>query len=71
MIQPTDNIWKALANTVRQYPELQSWFEAWQKGELERLPYAGQNSATQSGRCQVLMELVKLLNSAPDVVAKR
>lgn len=71
MIQPTDNVWKALAITVRQYPELHHWIRDWQVSELDRLPYAGQNSAVQSGRCQVLMELVKLLNNAPDTAAKR
>ena len=71
MIRPNENVVKALALMVRQYPEVLEWFEEWQRSELERLPYAGENSAVQAGRSQVLIEQVKLLRSAPELAAKR
>jgi hypothetical protein len=71
MIRPNDNVVKALALMVRQYPEVLEWFVEWQQSELERLPYAGENGAVQSGRSQVLIEQVKLLKQAPELAAKR
>jgi hypothetical protein len=71
MIRPSPNVVKALATVSRQYPELKEWLGEWRTLEVDRLPSVTQNVALAQGRCQVLVELTKLLNEAPDLAAER
>ena len=70
MKRPSPEVIKALANTVRQYPEVLEWLEGWRTEELSRLPNATQNTALAQGRCQVLLELSKLVKESPETAAK-
>lgn len=56
---------KALAILAKQYPEVLKVFEDWRDRELLELPTALVNPALSQGRCQVLIELVKLVSEAP------
>lgn len=71
MISPSNEILKVIATTSKSYPEFIRWFEEWKKGEMEKLPYALNNTGVQQGRAQVLTELVKLIKEAPEIVAQR
>ena len=70
MIKPEPQVVKALANVVRQYPELLEWIGEWRMHELEQLPSAVNNPTVYQGRCQVLSELYKLAKDAPSLAAK-
>ena len=69
MIRPTDEVVKAFASVVRQYPLILTFLTEWKAHELEQLPYALNTSAVSQGRCQVLAELVKLATNSPDLAA--
>lgn len=70
MIQSNPNVVKALALTVRTYPEILTWLEEWRMSELERLPQAITNPALFQGRCQVLSEVADFVKNAPAYAAK-
>ena len=70
MKRPSPEVIKALANTVRQYPEVLEWLEGWSTEELSRLPNATQNTALAQGRCQILTELSKFVSESPEIAAK-
>ena len=70
MKRPSPEVIKALANTVRQYPKVLEWLEGWSAEELSRLPNATQNTALAHGRCQILIELSKLIKESPETAAK-
>ncbi len=70
MVRPNPQVVKAMAATVRQYPELLEWLEDWRMHELENLPNALNNPAASQGRCQVLGELYKFAKESPEVAAK-
>lgn len=70
MIRPDEKVVKALAMTVRQYPEILEFLGEWRTRELEQLPRVLTNTAVSQGRCQVLSELFKLASDAPDHAAK-
>jgi hypothetical protein len=70
MMRPDPKVIKALAVTVRQYPEILDFLKDWRMHELEQLPQAVNNPALQQGRCQVLGELYKFAKEAPDMAAK-
>jgi hypothetical protein len=70
MIRPDEKTVKAFAATVRQFPEVLRFIEAWRMHELEQLPHAIHHSAVLQGRCQVLGELYKFAKEAPDIAAK-
>jgi len=70
MIRPEPHIVKGLAMAVRQHPEVLDWLDGVYKLEIKRLPYAVDNSAVSQGRCQMLMELVEFLRTAPAIAAK-
>lgn len=70
MIKPDPKVVKALAISVRQYPELLDWLKDWRMHELEQLPNAVNNPALLQGRCQVLGELYKFAKDAPEIAAK-
>lgn len=63
--RPTPELIRQLVQMQRQYPDVLTFFIAWRDRELGSLPYAVQNSAAYQGRCQVLTELVKLIETAP------
>lgn len=69
MIRPTDEVVKAFASVVTQYPQILTFLTEWKTHELEQLPYATGASAVSQGRCQVLAELVKLAINSPDLAA--
>ena len=71
MIRPTDEVVKAFALIVRQYPQVLTFLSEWKAHELEQLPFASGASAVSQGRCQVLAELVKLATNSPDLAAKQ
>lgn len=57
---------------VKQYPRFKDWLDRWLQAELNNLPFtADTRTGVQQGRCQVLMELSKFLQEAPDNAAKR
>lgn len=70
MIRPPPQVVRALAGMVRQYPDVLDFIHDWRMHELEALPLATQSPAVAQGRCQVLGELYKLLQSSPDFAAK-
>lgn len=70
MKRPDPKVVKALALTVRQFPEVQQWVDGWCTHEMEQLPSVGQNVALAQGRCQVLKELRDLLKKSPDLATE-
>jgi hypothetical protein len=70
VIRPDPKVIKALALSVRQYPELLDWLKEWRYHELEQLPSAVNNAALMQGRCQVLGEIYKLAKESPELAAK-
>lgn len=69
MIRPDPQVVKAMAATVRQFPALLDWLREWEMAELRRLPTAVDNTGIYQGRCQVLGELTKFANDAPNLAA--
>lgn len=69
MIRPDPQVVKAMAATVRQFPVLLDWLREWEMAELRRLPTAVDNTGIYQGRCQVLGELTKFANDAPNLAA--
>lgn len=70
MKRPSPDVVRALAVSVRQYPELRAWVTEWYRHELEQLPSVGQNVALAQGRCQVLKQLHDLIEKSPDYAAQ-
>jgi hypothetical protein len=70
VIRPDEKVIKALASTVRQYPELFEFLKQWRQHELEQLPQAINQPAVSQGRCQVLCELYRFAKDAPEIAAK-
>lgn len=70
MRKPDEKTIKAVANAVRQYPELLEWLGDWRTTELEQLQFAVGNPALSQGRCQVLSELYKFAKESPETAAK-
>jgi hypothetical protein len=68
MKYPEPKVIKALATTMRQYPELLEWIGEWKDRELDTLPFATTTPALSQGRCQVLCELYKFAKESPDHV---
>jgi flagellar motor switch protein FliG len=68
-MRPTAEVIKSMALMQRQYPEVASYISAWLEKELSQLPYASANPTLSQGRCQVLMELNKLIIEAPEMAA--
>ena len=69
MNRPEPQVIKALAASVRQFPVLLDWLREWEMQELRRLPQAVDNTGVFQGRCQVLGELTKFANDAPNLAA--
>lgn len=71
MIQPDQKVIDQMARSMGMYPELVVWFNEWKNRELERLPFTQRDAVgIAQGRCQVLTELCKLVNTARDHAAQ-
>lgn len=71
MTRPDPELLRLLANMSGQYPAFVEWLGEWRQRELETLPnVAPQAVAVAQGRCQVLTELLKLLQDSPELAAK-
>ena len=71
MIRPEPELVQMIARMGAHYPEIAKWLNDWRMRELERLPDIAPNIVqTAQGRCQVLTELCKLVNSSRDLAAK-
>lgn len=68
MVKPPPEVIVAIARASNM---LLPWITEWRQRELEQLPYVAPGSvATAQGRCQMLTELHRLVQDAPDVAAK-
>ncbi len=70
MKQPDNSVMRGLAHIVQNVPAVRDWLIECADIELNRLPQSVNNLAVAQGRCQVLEELRKLLEEAPDHVAQ-
>lgn len=71
MTRPDPELIRVLTNMTGQYPMFVEWLGSWRQRELETLPnIAPQAVAIAQGRCQVLTELLKLLQDSPELAAK-
>jgi hypothetical protein len=71
MTRPDPELFRLIVTMAGQYPAVVDWLGAWRQRELETLPnVAPQAVAIAQGRCQVLTELVKLLQDSPELAAK-
>jgi hypothetical protein len=66
--RPPDEVLAALARTNH---ALVPWLSEWRQKELDQLPFASPtNVAVAQGRCQVLTEMLRLVQDAKDMAAK-
>jgi hypothetical protein len=71
MIQPQPEIVEMVARMAANYPEIAKWLNDWRQRELEQLPNISSGAVSLAqGRCQVLTELCKLVNSSRDLAAQ-
>lgn len=71
MIRPDPKLLDQIARFAGQYPDFVLWLNEWRARELEQLPNVTQNVVgVAQGRCQVLTELCKLVNTARDTSAQ-
>jgi hypothetical protein len=70
MKRPSPEVIKALAQMEHQYPAIGNWLREWGGHELTQLPNVTQSTALAQGRCQVLLELIKLIEESPELAAK-
>ena len=71
MIKPDEEVVRAIAASVRQYPVIQEWMTSWRNHELNNLPNSTQNTALAQGRCQVLSEVTKLIEQSPETFSAK
>jgi len=68
MTRPPPEVVVALARASNM---ILPWLTEWRQRELEQLPFVAPASvAVAQGRCQMLTELYRLVQDAPDVAAK-
>jgi hypothetical protein len=71
VIRPDPELVKTINALGGHFPRFVEWLTAWRQYELERLPSASADTvAIMQGRCQVLTELCKLVQDAPELVAQ-
>lgn len=70
MIKPSREVIEALAVVSRTHIVVRTWFEEWNAFELARLPTVSMNTAVAQGRCQVLGEIVDLIETSPALAAQ-
>lgn len=66
MSRPDKDVAEQIAIISRMYPDVATWLREWKNAELERLPMMLNNTAMAQGRCQVLTEICKIVDSAHD-----
>lgn len=71
MKHPAPEVVAAMAGLNRQSPVVLTFLDEWLAAELKALPLVTQNTAIAQGRCQVLLELTKLLKDAPELADTR
>jgi len=69
MIKPDEEVVRAFAHIAQNVPAAKAFIDEQYRTELERLPVANGSTGIAQGRCQVLQELHRLLNDAPEIVA--
>jgi hypothetical protein len=71
MIRPDPELVRIISALGGHFPRFTEWLAAWRLYELERLPNASPETvAIMQGRCQVLTELHKLVQDAPELAAQ-
>jgi hypothetical protein len=68
MLKPEHRVWQQLAHLSTTQTDLKDYLESWYMHELHQLPRALTATALSQGRCQVLAELCRLFEEAPDVI---
>lgn len=58
------------AKVAKHNVKLLDYLKSWRARELTDLPVRTENVAVHQGRCQVLGEIVNLLEEAPQIMAK-
>lgn len=71
MKRPDPQQLEALSHMARHNRDVVEFLVEWKERELNQLPSAVTNTGIFQGRCQVLQELVQLLQEAQNPVAKR
>lgn len=66
MRRPNEQVLNSIAKISKQFPDVVAWVQEWRTAELDQLPMVTGSTGVAQGRCQVLMELLRLLNEAPD-----
>lgn len=64
MQRPNEDETQAISQTAIHYTKVLTYIERCYRHELESLPFATTNTEVAKGRCQVLGEIMKLLQSA-------
>jgi len=62
-MKPTPEQLAGIRNMARQFPEFVEFVAAWQKTELDALPFAKDNLGVMQGRVQTLTEMQRVLKS--------
>jgi hypothetical protein len=71
VIRPTPELLQQWASISRSHPAILEWITEWRQRELDQLPYVGADAShLAQGRCQVLTEIYKLVQNAPDMAAE-
>jgi hypothetical protein len=71
MIRPSPELVEMIARMGAHYPEIAKWLNDWRQHELDQLPYVSSGATgIAQGRCQLLTELCKLVNSSRDYAAQ-
>lgn len=67
MLKPDREVWKQLAHLSTTQTNLKDYLESWYMHELQQLPRALNTTALSQGRCQVLAEICRLFEEAPEI----
>jgi hypothetical protein len=71
VIRPTPELLQQWASISRSHPAIIEWITEWRQRELDQLPHVGSDAVhLAQGRCQVLTEIYKLVQNAPDMAAE-
>jgi len=70
MIQPDERVIAGFLHITQNVPAVKDWLIRCADTELDRLPQTVTSTAIAQGRCQVLQELRKLLEDAPELAAQ-
>lgn len=70
MIQPERDTLQAIALLKSHNPLIYNWLREWHKLELNRLPVVLVNTGVAQGRCQVLSDILNIIENPTPTVAK-